>query len=600
MIQKRYSIFVTIFLLINLYQAIGLTNEVSNISEDFEGYTLFAPMALKTTYLIDNNGDVVHTWASNYTSLSTYLLDDLTLLRTNFVGNNSVFVSAGANGGVELLSWDGSVIWDFVYSSNQYCTHHDIEILPNENILMIAWEYKSASEALAAGRNISLYTSELWPDHVIEVEPTGSSGGNIIWEWHVWDHIIQDYDSSKDNYGIVADHPELIDINFVGSRELNHMNSIDYNEEFDQIMLSVNNYNEIWVIDHSTTTAEAAGHTGGNSGMGGDILYRWGNPQTYNAGGSTDQKFFNNHDAQWIEPGCPGEGNILVYNNGYNRPEGAYSSINEIIPPVDANGTYKYTPGLAYGPDEPIWIYTSENLTDFYSSGISGVQRLPNGNTLICEGIKGRFFEVTDDKQVVWEYINPYPVPRSMVFKIRQYNLLFNPKVSDLSSNWNLISLPFSNELSKNDLIVNKSGVEYSWSDAVSEGFVSDFIFGWDRIGQSYVLEDVLRPGFGYWFYSYESCELKTKNINVKPIGNITNIRSNWNLVSIPNDKPLNKTDILVNDTSWSDAVSDDWVSDFIFEWNRNGQYYDFCEILTPGHAYWLYAYQEGILKRGD
>ena len=119
------------------------------------------------------------------------------------------------------------------------------------------------------------------PDHVIEVEPNGSSGGNIVWEWHVWAHLIQDYDPAKDNYGVVEDHPELIDINFMAisaGKDLNHINAIDYNEEFDQILLTSAGQDEIWVIDHSTTTEESAGHTGGTSGKGGDLLYRWGNP----------------------------------------------------------------------------------------------------------------------------------------------------------------------------------------------------------------------------------------------------------------------------------------------------------------------------------
>ena len=226
--------------------------------------------------------------------------------------------AGGAGGGVEKIAWDGTVLWHFTYYTSNYLSHHDIEPLPNGNILMIAWEYRTRNEAIAAGRNPNfLQGNTIMPDHIIEVEPTGQSSGNIVWEWHVWDHLIQEYNPAKENYGIVADHPELIDINF-GERpdDINHINSIDYNEKFDQILLSVNSFSEIWVIDHSTTTQEAAGHNGGNSGKGGDILYRWGNPQAYHAGDVSDQAFYNQHDAQWIEAGSPGEGNILVFNNG--------------------------------------------------------------------------------------------------------------------------------------------------------------------------------------------------------------------------------------------------------------------------------------------
>jgi hypothetical protein len=188
-----------------------------------------------------------------------------------------------------------------------------------------------------------------------------------------------------------------------------HTNSIDYNEKFDQILISVHNFNEIWVIDHSTTTQEATGHTGGSSRKGGDILYRWGNPAAYRAGITSDQKFFGQHDASWIKTGCPGEGNILVFNNGWNRPTDMYSSVDEIIPPVDDNGEYYLEPGSPYGPESLLWSYTGSPPTSFYSDGFSGAQRLKDGDTLICDGVAGRFFEVTPEKTTVWQYTNPYP-----------------------------------------------------------------------------------------------------------------------------------------------------------------------------------------------
>jgi hypothetical protein len=398
---------------------------LQNQQDPFDGYTLFAPMRSTTTYLINNSGEVVHTWGSDFRPrMSAYLLENGNLLRTALPWENPTFSAGGAGGRVEEIEWGGTVVWAFEYSSDQYCLHHDIEMLPSGNVLMIAWEYKTAAEAIAAGRDPALVTTEMWPDHIIEVEPTGAAGGNIVWEWHAWDHLIQDHDSTKENYGVVTEHPELIDINFPERvlTDWNHLNSIDYNQEFDQIILSVHAFSEIWVIDHSATTEEAAGHTGGNSGKGGDILYRWGNPQAYRAGGAADQKFFRQHDAQWIESGLPGEGNVLVFNNGKGRPEGAYSSVDEIVPPVDSNGTYYLTPGSAYGPENQIWIYTAENPTDFYADQISGAQRLPNGNTLICDGPHGVFFEVTPEGDVVWEYVNPFPNPIwNNTFKVHRY-----------------------------------------------------------------------------------------------------------------------------------------------------------------------------------
>ncbi|HIG99592.1 MAG TPA: hypothetical protein HA258_03320, partial [Thermoplasmata archaeon] len=188
---------------------------------------------------------------------------------------------------------------------------------------------------------------------------------------------------------------------------------------FDQIMISVHNFDEIWVIDHSTTTEEAIGHIGGNSGKGGDILYRWGNPMAYHAGTITDKKFFSQHDATWIDDSCPGAGNILVFNNGDNRPTGVYSSVDELIPPVNENGQYYREPGSPFGPSNLIWSYTADPPESFYSGVFSGAQRLPDGNTLICDGVDGRFFEVTPEGTLIWQYSNPYPGPNmNGVFKI--------------------------------------------------------------------------------------------------------------------------------------------------------------------------------------
>lgn len=417
--EKRYEIKI-------IGPFVKIIRELSNDNKSFEGYTLFAPQTSKTTYLINNSGEVLYTWDSEYQiAKSVYLLENGNILRGCFPGPNPVFWGGGIGGRVEEFDVNGTVVWEFEYSTDRYCLHHDVEPLPNGNILMSAWEYKSADEAITAGRDPKkLPAGQIWPDHIIEIEPTNSSGGNIVWEWHVWDHLIQDYDPTKDNYGVVGDHPELLDINFGGqiSGDWNHINSIDYNEEFDQIILSPAAHSEIWIIDHSTTTEEAAGHTGGNSGKGGDLLYRWGNPQSYRSGNSGNRKLYFQHDAQWIESGCPGERNILIFNNGLGRPDGRYSSVEEIVPPVDSNGNYSYTPGNPFGPDEPIWIYTAENPPDFYASVISGNQRFPNGNTLICNGPSGIFFEVTPENEIIWEYVNPFPNPSiNRVFKARRY-----------------------------------------------------------------------------------------------------------------------------------------------------------------------------------
>ena len=171
--------------------------------------------------------------------------------------------------------------------------------------------------------------------------------------------------------------------------------------------MSVHNFSEFWIIDHSTATAEAATHKGGRSGKGGDILYRWGNPRAYGMGTKSHQRLFAQHNAHWIAKGLHGAGHILVFNNGGGRTDGTYSSVDEIVLPVDAKGNYLVKAGTIYGPDKATWSYSAPKKADFYSSFISGTQRLANGNTLICSGANGTIFEVTPEKEIVWKYINP-------------------------------------------------------------------------------------------------------------------------------------------------------------------------------------------------
>lgn len=387
---------------------------VNEATKAWQGYTLFAPKHYTSTYLINNDGRVINVWTgSKYEpGQSVYLLPSGNLLRSCMT-KGPLSTGGGEGGRIEEYDWNSNLVWEFDYSSTTYMQHHDIRPLPNGNILVLAVEKKTVSELLAAGFNPSKFQPEvqtrgyMLPDFVVEVKPTRPKGGTIVWEWHVWNHLIQDYDPAKANYGNVAAHPELIDADGDGKQLpvfWNHMNSVNYNATLDQIILSVRGNSEVWVIDHSTTTAEAASHTGGKRGKGGDLLYRWGNPLCYNTGSASDQKLFQQHDAQWIDPDCPGAGNILVFNNGLGRN---YSTADEFTPPVDANGNYTLTSGAAFGPKDFTWSFKANPPSSLFSEAISGAQRLPNGNTLIDDGVHGTFIEVTASGEVVWKYINP-------------------------------------------------------------------------------------------------------------------------------------------------------------------------------------------------
>ena len=260
-------------------QTVGL---FQNTPESFNGYTLFSPTTYTHTYLVDNCGLLVNEWTSSHTpGFSSYLLPGGKLLRTARNPPSSIFNGGGIGGTLEIYDWDGNQEWSYEFASNTYHQHHDVEPLPNGNILVLAWEFLSAQEAINMGRNPANVQDALWPTLIVELEIVGSNDALIVWEWHIYDHFIQDFDSNQDNFGIITDHPELLDINIntpSSSKDFIHANSIDYNPILDQIIISSQQLSEILIIDHSTTTNEAAGHSGGLYDKGGDFLYRWGNP----------------------------------------------------------------------------------------------------------------------------------------------------------------------------------------------------------------------------------------------------------------------------------------------------------------------------------
>jgi hypothetical protein len=428
----------------------------------FPGYTLVAPLNGKKTYLIDMQGRVVRTWESQYSAgQEAYFLENGHLLRAAALDDRERrFGGAGQGGRVQEFDWDGKLVWDFKFHDERRVAHHDICRLPSGNILLIVWEIKSAAEAIAAGRRPESVHGPWLADSIVEVKPTGKTSGEVVWQWHAWDHLIQVADASKANYGHVGQQPERIDVNFgvgemgfpggppgpprsditrkdasedeaktkrdmdrlkgigyvgnpsaPGNRGIfpdwTHVNSVAYDAELDQIMISVRSFGEFWIIDHGTTTAEAASHTGGRRGKGGDLLYRWGNPIAYRAGTKEDQRLFAQHDAQWIPRGYPGAGHILVFNNGGGRPTGNYSSVDEIVLPVDARGDYTRAPGEPFEPREAAWSYKAPKKEERFSFIMSGANRLPNGNTLICDSVGGTIFEVVPGGETVWKYASP-------------------------------------------------------------------------------------------------------------------------------------------------------------------------------------------------
>ncbi|SDY61515.1 aryl-sulfate sulfotransferase [Hymenobacter psychrophilus] len=387
-------------------QTVGVQLHAAGSTDD--GYVLLAPIQYTRTYLMDKCGREVHGWNSAYKAgQAAYLLPDGTLLRAGAPAN-ATFTAGGLGGIIEKIDWNGTVTWSYQISNTAECQHHDIRILPNGNILALVWETKTAAQVTAAGRNASQIGASNWSEKVVELQPVGTNQATVVWEWHAWDHLVQDQDPAKANYAPVAQHPELLNVNYgatANNPDWLHLNALDYNPDLDQILLSSHGLDEVWVLDHGTTTAQAAGHAGGTRGHGGDLLYRWGNPAAYGQGSAATQQLFGQHNAYWLPAGVPYAGSIQVFNNGQGRPAGKYSSVDVLTPPQTAPGVY--AAGLPYGPNVLTTTYADPTPTSFYAQNISGAQRLPNGNLLVCNGPAGRVFEVTSTGAKVWDYINP-------------------------------------------------------------------------------------------------------------------------------------------------------------------------------------------------
>lgn len=160
--------------------------------------------------------------------------------------------------------------------------------------------------------------------------------------------------------------------------------------------------------------------------------------------------------------------------------------------------------------------------------------------------------------------------------------------LQELFKGWNFISLPFNESIDKDDLLLKHGSYYYDIG----------YLFGWNRLVQSYEFADMLYQGYGYWLYSQEDGELWIVDIHMDYDSYITTVEEGWNVMGVPYYDLVDKTDVLVDDVPWNTAVSNGWISDFVFDWDEPGQTYVFSDSLIPTEAYWLYAYQNCILKR--
>jgi hypothetical protein len=206
------------------------------------------------------------------------------------------------------MDLEGNIEWEYSLNTADFILHHDVEMLSNGNIIALAWERIDETIAESQG---SINTGDIYTEKLMEINPITNS---IIWEWRSFDHIIQDNDPVFPNFRNISQNPQLMHINYNLRANGDIMNANGFDYDKDVIYLSINFFNEVWVIDYSTTSY-AATNSGGNYGRGGNILYRFGNPLAYdNIVGEVRSD--RNHFPNLLENGVPGEGNMLLYVNG--------------------------------------------------------------------------------------------------------------------------------------------------------------------------------------------------------------------------------------------------------------------------------------------
>jgi len=426
--QKSFLIFLLLFIYAIIVQGQNTVGLKYNSEDATNGYVLISSYQNQNTYLIDNCGFIINQWQDGaLPQLTSYLNEQGDVIRSTY-------------GLIQRHNWDGNLEWAISLNSIDITNHHDIEVLPSGNILVIAGEYYSKWSAIENGRDSMNVDEGGRLDGIIEIQPIDADSAAVVWEWNIKDHLVQDYDSSKNNYGVIAEHPELLDINFEqdfveieGSMyDWIHLNSVDYNQSLDQILISSRHSSELYIIDHSTTTQEAAGHTGGLYNKGGDFLWRWGNDQIYDRGTESDRFLSGQHDPRWIDESYENGGMISVFNNGAFTGD-EKSSLCIIDPSLSPDGSYEKLNDV-FLPQDFYWAYESDASGEtFFAATESGATPLSNGNVL---GVltSGEFFEVNPDGETVWSYQSPVgsiivsqgntgPTP---LFKAQKYESDFN------------------------------------------------------------------------------------------------------------------------------------------------------------------------------
>lgn len=421
-----------------LYSVYPMGTTIYNPEKAWSGYTLMQIQGIGAV-VVDMNGNVVKCWKGvqgfpNKLLPGGYLMGSLGLRDPKF----------GYQDQTDLVQvdWDGKVVWKFdkkeevnddgdkKWIARQ---HHDYQREGNPvGYYVPGMECKTDSGNTLILCHEDVYNKKisehrLLDDVIIEVDWEG----NIIWDWHVSKHFAElGFDEIAKN--VLARNPNIHE-NGGGQSDWMHINSMSTlgpNKWYDAGDERFHPDNIIWDARESNIMAIISKKTG-------KIVWQIGPDFTKSKELRIIGQIIGQHHCHMIPKGLPGEGNILIFDNGgwagYGMPsrtsrDGCKSDLRDHsrileIDPVTLELVWEFK-GLSFGGMMGL-VANSK----FYSPLISSAQRLPNGNTLICEGCYMRMFEVTPDKEVVWEFIAPFKGMREMVYRAYRYPYDYIPQL---------------------------------------------------------------------------------------------------------------------------------------------------------------------------
>ena len=316
----------------------------------YNGYTLFSNYRSTTFYLMNMEGQIIHTWITRPAKIGELL------------PNGHLIYGHMWHGMVEV-DWHSQELWYYP------CTqHHDFAVMPNGHIMVLCGGMAYRAEKRT---NPEIYKyGEYIPAYFIEVDPKTNE---VVWRWEADEHI-EELKKVGVKFPRVPNFPrapKLLDVFHANTCEVlpdTTLGRKDSRFKAGNVVFSYRNLDVVGVIEKET----------------GEIVWAWGP-------GKLDKQHMptlipDRHPITG-DP-LPGAGHFLIYDNGDTRRATKVVEVDPIT-------------------EEIVWEYSQKGW--WCGGGLGGAERMPNGNTVICEGgTRGRLFEVTPEGEIVWEYLTPY------------------------------------------------------------------------------------------------------------------------------------------------------------------------------------------------